>query len=251
MNTRPLATLLLILVGLAAAAPDAPEAGLHDPLDRLLGQFVRSGLVRYHAWAESTQARQELTAYVDMLEAQRPAELTPSGELAYWINLYNAATLELVLAHYPVKSIKDIGGILRSPWKREIVRVADRALTLNDIENEIIRPRFKDARIHFALNCASRGCRPLAAEAFRAELLDAQLDQVCRAALNDERWVALRGRQLILTKIFEWYRSDFVQDAGSIAAFVGRYHRGVADAAAKGRLDIEFSDYDWSLNAIE
>ena len=251
MHTRPAVVLLLVLVGLAAAARAAPESGLHDPFDGLLGQFIRNGLVRYNAWAESTQARAQLTAYVDKLEAQRPGELTSSAELAYWINLYNAATLELVLAHYPVESIKDIGGFLRSPWKREVVRVAGRALTLNDIENEIIRPRFKDARIHFALNCAAGGCPPLAAEAYRGELLDAQLERACQGALNDERWVALRGQQLILTKIFEWYRSDFDEDAGSVVAFVGRYHEGVADAAASGKLDIKFSDYDWSLNAID
>ncbi len=245
---------LLIAVGTIPATQPAATADcdLHDDYNALLGSYVDDGRVRYAAWSAAADDLERLRAYVDRLEATAPEELERDAQLAYWINLYNAATLELVLDHYPVESIKKIGGRLRSPWKRNVVTVAGEDLTLNGIENDIIRPRFKDARIHFALNCASIGCPPLAAWAYCEEELDTQLDTACRVPLNDSRWVEVEPQHLRLTKIFDWYRDDFVEAAGSIEAFIAGFRAEDADLFADpGRLKIKYGDYDWDLNIIE
>ncbi len=145
-------------------------------------------------------------------------------------------------------SIKDIGGFMKkSPWKRELVTVAGRKLTLNNIENDIIRPDFGDARIHFALNCASIGCPPLSDEAYAADRLSEQLDAACRVALNRDQWVQVDENKLKLTKIFDWYGGDFEKDGGSVLDFVRRYR---TETIPEGNLEIDFMSYDWSLNII-
>jgi hypothetical protein len=158
--------------------------------------------------------------------------------------MYNAVTVRLILDNYPLKSIKDLGGFLKtSPWKRDLVTVAGRKLSLDEIENAIIRPEFGDPRIHFALNCASVGCPPLQPRAYRAADLPAQLDHACRQALNDEGWVRVDGDEIHVTAIFDWYGDDFRHDGGSVRAFIDRYR---ATPLPEGK--ISFMSYDWSLN---
>ncbi|MCC7142119.1 MAG: DUF547 domain-containing protein [Candidatus Eisenbacteria bacterium] len=244
----------LVTLALAAIEPGVPGATqpvdpLSAPFDRLLGSYVSGESVRYAAWHANAADRGALGAYVDALEATVASKLEPNAGLAFWINLYNAATLELVLSRYPVESIKEIGSTLKSPWKKKVVKVEGRELSLDEIENEVIRPGWKDARIHFALNCASIGCPPLAAEAYRAEMLDAQLDASCRRALSDRRWLALDGGVIRATKLFDWYGSDFEQWAGGVRTFAAKYAPAPLQAAlADPKTKIEFTDYDWKLN---
>lgn len=239
----------VVLLTVAPPPSTAAEDLLHAPFDTLLAKYVNGSGVRYDAWSRSPEDLRLLAAYVDTLEAAAVVDFERDAALAYWINLYNAVTLELVLSRYPVDSIKDTAGFLRSPWNKKLVVVGGKELTLNAIENEIIRSRFGDPRIHFALNCASIGCPPLAKAAHRADHLNEQLESACRLAMNDPRYVRLEGSRLVLTKIFDWYGEDFSRDGGSVPSFVARYRKDVQEILNRGEpLKIEFAEYDWSLN---
>lgn len=221
---------------------------LHRPFDVLLQKYVVIDKVRYAAWHANKEDLNALTSYVDALEAARPSTMERDPALAFWINLYNSATLELVLGHYPLASIKEID----SPWKQKVVTVEGKPLSLDDIENQVIRPTFKDARIHFALNCASIGCPPMAAHAYSGARLVEQLDANCRAALKDPRWLALEGRKLRLTKIFDWYGDDFKNWAGGVRVFAAKYAPAeLATAIQDPKTSIDIGDYDWKLNRAE
>lgn len=246
--------LLALVVAIPVWAGDSGDhAGqvtiLNTEYNRLLGEYVFDHLVDYNAWTANKADKSALDQYVDQMAALDPAAWPRDEALAYWLNLYNAVTLQLVLNNYPLGSIKDIGGFMKkSPWKRELVTVGGRVLTLNNIENEVIRPTFHEPRIHFALNCASLGCPPLAQAAFDAEHLSAQLDAACRLALNQERWVKVVGDKVLLTKIFDWYRTDFESDGGSVLGFIRRYR---TEPLPKGEPKVEFMSYDWHLNRAD
>ena len=242
-----LVSLTLVSVALAGGAQEAVE--LHGDYDRLLGQYVEGLSVDYAAWTASPDDVAALDRYLDELTAMDPAAWPQADGLAYWINLYNAVTLKLILDNYPLESIKDLGGFLKkSPWKRKLVTEAGRELTLNDIENDIIRPAFADPRIHFALNCASKGCPPLRAAAYLPGTISEQLDAACTLALNRDRWVRVEGGKVELTKIFDWYADDFEVDGGSALTFINRYRDEALPAGTGG---FSFMSYDWSLNQVQ
>ena len=249
-NTLPATVVILLVVAAGArfsAAATPNQAGpLHAEFSRLLGTYVQDNLVNYAGWTANAEDTAALGRYVDQLAALDPAEWPADDALAYWINLYNAVTLRLILDNYPLDSIKDLGGFLKkSPWKRDLVTVGDRTLTLNDIENDIIRPGFGDPRIHFALNCASVGCPPLGKEAFVPDKLSDQLDAACRLAMNRDQWVRVAGNKVELTRIFDWYGGDFTADGGSVPEFIKRYR---TEPWPSGEPKISFMSYDWSLN---
>jgi len=253
--TRSFFVFLFLIMGLGTslapheAVANGPEGSgleLHHGYDVLLQKYVVGLGVDYAGWVANRQDVSALRQYVTELTALDPATWNPNEQLAYWLNLYNAVTVRLILDNYPLESIKDLGGFLKkSPWKRELVSVAGRDLSLNDIENEIIRPTFQDPRIHFALNCASVGCPPLKAGAYFPATLSEHLDAACRRALNEEQWVRVENNQVFLTKIFEWYADDFKQDGGSILGFISGYRD---TDLVEGEFEVKIMDYDWSLN---
>jgi hypothetical protein len=230
------------------AAPSAADPQVHAAFGRLLALYAVDGRVRYAAWAASRPDRQALHDYLARLQALDPAGLPRDDALAYWIDLYNAATLSLVLEHYPVRSIREIGALAGSPWKSELVRVAGRELSLDAIENEILRPAFHDPRVHFALNCASVSCPPLAGQPFVGARIDEQLDGACRRALTDPRWTDLRVDRIRVTPIFDWYAADFQQAGLTVREFIARYRPADRAALLAPTRPLEFADYDWSLN---
>lgn len=255
MRTRLWNTVALSLAGLliAVSTPVSAES-LHDDYDALLERYVVDDRwVDYAAWFRSDEDRARLQNYLDQMATADPATLGRDGTLAYWINLYNALTLDLILDHYPVGSIKDLGGLLTSAWEKELVEVAGRAFTLNQIENDVIRRRFEDPRIHFALNCAAFSCPPLAGFAFTADQLDEQLERVTRRALRDPTWVdpsrcRTYGKGTIrLSKIFDWYADDFGGEAG-IRGFLARYLPEAELPLQNEGCSLDYLDYDWSLN---
>ena len=227
-----------------------PEA-LHQPFAALLQKYVVKTRFDYEGIFRDKADLQQLYDYVDQLETQRPGSWSKPAALAYWINLYNAATLELVLQNYPVKSIKDIGSLFSSPWSKKVVTVEGNALTLNNIENDIIRKQFDDARIHFALNCASIGCPTLAKTAYTANVLDAQMEAATHNALNSTNWVDIGEDRLLITKIFDWYGEDFTKDAGSVRAFIARYRPDDREVILNPETKLLYKDYDWKLNIAE
>lgn len=181
---------------------------------------------------------------------------TAEQRLAFLINAYNAFTLKLVIAHYPVESIKDIGGLFGNPWKQAFIPLLGQTLTLDQLEHSMIREPgvFDEPRIHFAVNCASVGCPALRNEAFIAERLDKQLQDSQRRFLSDpsrNRFDPTRQRFQV-SKIFDWYGDDFAKRWGSLPAYLRQQTSLVSDPqhapASEEALEVEFMDYDWSLN---
>jgi hypothetical protein len=233
-----------VSAGAAAPAPD------HSAYDDLLGRYVTPGGVRYTAWHASASDREALQEYLDRMADVAPSELPREDRLAYWINVYNAVTLDLILDGYPVKSIKDLGGVIRTPWKKELITIDGEKRSLDEIENEIIRPRFQEPRIHFALNCAAVSCPPLRAEAFVGAKLEAQLQEQTTSFLAGAGALFPDGDgRLRLSRIFDWYRTDFESD-GSLQDWVRPYVPALAALDSAEDVEIRFLDYDWSLNGV-
>lgn len=202
------------------------------------------------AYARVTPAdKAALSATVDRLEGVDVDRLSRPQQFAYWINLYNAATIEVVLGAYPTSSILNIrdGLFPTGPWDRKVVTVKGEKLSLNDIEHGILRPIFHDPRVHFAVNCASVGCPNLALTAYEAPTLNAQLEAAARTYINSARGLQLKGNRLVASRIFDWYGGDFGGQKG-VLAFARRYASAETAKVLGNRTAIDAYDYDWSLN---
>ena len=220
----------------------------HAAWDAQLERYVsEEGWVDYEAWVQDSAA---LKDYLRTLRAHHPNEAnwTRDERLAYWINAYNAFTVELILDHWPVSSIKDIKqgtGFINSVWDIKFIEIEGHRYDLNDIEHGIIRPKFEDQRIHMAVNCASVSCPRLRDEAYVAERLDEQLDDQVRSAFRSFRNDLSDPAAPKVSSIFKWYGPDFEWGGSSLRAFVEEYG-GVelADGA-----EFEYLDYDWAINS--
>ncbi|MEO8158100.1 MAG: DUF547 domain-containing protein [Betaproteobacteria bacterium] len=260
---RILITVLLALHWLTAQA-----AGFdYSVWDALLKEHVsalRGGQATQVDYAGFAADRGRLKQYLAALSGVSRAEFDrwdKPTQLAFLINAYNANTVELILTRYPdLKSIKDLGSLLRSPWKKSFIPLLGETRSLDDIEQGLIRgsDRYAEPRIHFAVNCASIGCPALRTEAFSAERLDAQLEDSTRAFLSDRTRNRLDGNTLRVSSIFKWYRADFEKGwrgAANLAGFLAQYREalGLDEANTSrlksGDLSIEFLDYDWRLNS--
>lgn len=258
---RHLLITFFAVMGCAASLWAEPFS--HTALDEILQANVdSSGLVNYAALKAQPAA---LAAYVDSLGATSPHSdstrfPTRDHELAYWINAYNAFVLWGVVEAYPVDSVKEIG-LLNGFFNRHKFRAGGKQMTLNHIENDIIRPVYRDARIHFAVNCGAISCPSLASRAYHGERLDAQLQQAMQHFANDSKHVDLdeKGR-LHLSKILEWYGDDFIKwfPADRLPAegkptivdyLLPWLPQDIAEHVREGRVTpIEYNDYDWALN---
>ena len=223
----------------------------HDGFDAVVKAHVRDGLVDY---AGLQAAPAPLDAYLARLAAVPRSEFSAWSEperLAFLINLYNAATLKLIIAHYPLKSIRGIGLLPGAAWKQEGVALFGGKVSLDHVEHGLIRKDFREARVHFALVCAARSCPPLRAEAFTATRLDAQLADQGRIFLGDpaKNRVDLATRTVYLSEIFQWFAADFVAASGSVMKFVTPFFPAATQRAlAAGDFKVVHPDYDWSLN---
>jgi hypothetical protein len=242
------------------AGPAAEFDHTHALWTALLADHVRGDDFDYGALAKDPA---RLETYVETLAAVEPAELagwTKEQRFAFWINVYNAFTIQKVVDNYPLKSIKSLSRLFgaKSVFDDEFIPMSahhpdgkDDQLSLNDVEHEILRVRFPDARVHAAINCASESCPPLRGEAFVAERLDAQLEEQMRSFVRDasRNDFDLERRRVRVSKIFSWFGEDFERDAGGVREYLQRYaaeeHRALI---AKARL--EFLSYDWDLNDV-
>ncbi len=251
------------LLGLAGAAA-LPRAGRADPdaaLHGLLARHVVSHAdgvtrVRYAAWKASVADIAALDAWIAEAAARRPSVMARQEAFAYWANLYNALTLKVVLARYPVRSIRDIRSTgvpldpkgWFGPWRTRLVTVEGRRLSLDDIEHEVMRPTFRDPRVHYAVNCASIGCPNLWPRAWRAVTLERELDAAAAAFVNHPRGVAvLPDGRLRVSSIYIWFREDFGGGEAGVLAHIRR-HAYPALAAWLQRAAIAEDAYDWALN---
>ena len=245
MVRRRIAVILVLGGVLAAAGGARAEAVDYGTYAELLQAHVRDGVVDY-AGFKADEAR--LDDYLARNGRVNPESLSREDRFAYYINAYNAWTIKLILTGYPgVKSIKDLGSLLQSPWKKPFVKIDGRTLTLDEIEHSILRPQFKDARVHFAIVCASKGCPPLIVQPYRGAVLDDQLNRVTTAFLNRPGNYRLAGDRFEVSSIFKWFGEDF----GNLIDFYIRYAQGdlkQALQAGRDRIRVGYLDYDWSLN---
>ena len=251
---RGIMLLLATLIGLPVGAA-APAIFDHSAFDALLRRHVRHGRVDYDAF----KAASLFSAYLDALERADPTALDERERLAFWINVYNAYTIELIVQHGERESIRNINKTLglwagKGPWREPLVRAGGRRLTLDEVEHEIVRKQFHEPRIHFALVCAAVSCPPLRAEAYVGTRLDAQLDEQARLFLRHtpaSNRVDVAARSVHVSPIFDWYRQDFGGSDASIGRFIAQYYSAgpERELLARGTFKLEITPYDWTLNS--
>jgi hypothetical protein len=192
----------------------------------LLKDHVKDGVVDYQGFKKEEA---KLDRYLKILEKVESNQLSRNEQFAF-------------------KSIKDLGSLFKTPWKKKISTIDGEVLTLDNIEHDILRPRFKDPRVHFAINCAAKGCPPLRSDPYEGKILDQQLDEMTRAFINRPEMNRLEGRNLYVSSIFKWFSKDFNKD---VIGFFLKYAEGDLKKgleANKEKIKIRYLDYDWSLN---
>jgi hypothetical protein len=251
------------MCGLAIALATQPlSAETSDAaLDALFATYVKpspDGLIRvaYARWKASARDLLSLDGYISQLTTRVPSKMPRNDAFAFWCNLYNAITLKVVLERYPVTSIRDIKseGLFDpkayiGPWRTKRVRIEGQPYSLDDIENDVLRPVFKDTRVHYAINCASYGCPNLRARGWAAATLDADLDAAAREFINHPRAVAvLPGNRLRVSSIYKWFSADFGGNDAGVLAHLRKYAGPALTAALSSHPTIVEDAYDWSLN---
>ena len=269
-NRKLIGLLSAVVLAVACGAPEPQEIAGWDTSDEtssatidhgswqeILDGYVRTddsgvNLFDYAAIAANAGDTAKLSAYIDYLQGHDPSEYSRAEQMAFWINLYNAVTVQVVLSEYPVDSIKEIHeGVIPNtgPWQDPHTQVNGRDLSLDDIEHGILRPLWKDKRIHYAVNCAAYGCPHLLATAFTAANTEELLEQGARDYVNTPRGVDFVDEDsIVISSIYQWYAEDFGNTEESVVAHLVDY--ADADLAARlegfeGSIDYE---YDWSLN---
>lgn len=264
---RYLVLALLFVFSLAVHAVPSPDRWSYwDKVDKNNNAVVdhstwQKFLDRYVKLSESTGMymveygrvkkadKEELNAYLESLSKQDPRKLNRREQLSYWINLYNALTVDLILDYYPVKSITKLGkGWFRmGPWKDELIEIAGQNISLHDIEHRIIRPIWNNPRIHYALNCASIGCPDLLPDAYQGIKIDNQLEAAARRFINQQKGAAFVSGRLVLSSIFDWYEDDFADEDGVLKEVklfaIGDLKRQLENY--NGRISYR---YNWKLN---
>ncbi|MBT6177217.1 MAG: DUF547 domain-containing protein [Deltaproteobacteria bacterium] len=225
----------------------------HDDWNVLLNRYVKDGFVDYRSWHAISEDRVILTNYLSGLAGYcKPAfELLPAASrLAFTLNLYNAAVIDLVLKNYPLNSINDIDDKVFNKPIMKLEWLDSKSVSLNALENEIIRPTFKDPRIHFALVCAAVSCPRLLNQAYSPAKVDKQLEAQTNNFFRDRLQVdySQKGNVLKVSKIFEWYRQDFEIAAGSLNNYLKRELQKVQKSPSRKEAEIQFFEYSWKLN---
>lgn len=210
------------------------------------------GINRIQYSKVSKAQRKGLADYLGSLEQIPISTYNRHEQFAYWVNAYNALTVHLVLQHYPVASIRDIdispGVFADGPWGKKVFRVAGEALSLNDIEHRILRPIWRDPRVHYAVNCASLGCPNLRPAAFTAANTEAMLEQAAREYINHPRGARVHDGELIVSSIYSWFREDFGDSERGVLRHLRRYAEGALARQLRAFEGFDSDAYDWSLN---
>jgi len=248
---RIIRSILKIFLTLCIFSNLAPSGWSEASVDsRLYGEllikYVKKGVVDYQGFKNEET---KLDEYLRVLENTNVSQLSRDELFAFYVNAYNAWTIKLILSAYPgIKSIKDLGNIFKTPWEKKIVRINGDVITLDDVEHNKLRAQFKDPRVHFAINCASKSCPPLISEPYEGSTLNRQLDDATRAFINDPESNYLKGNKLYVSRIFKWFSEDFDDD---VLSFFLKYSEGNFKQeleAQKNKIKIVYLSYDWSLN---
>ena len=215
----------------------------HSKWDALLKTHVsKSGTVNYKGF-KTDQAK--LTAYLLDLESNVPSAAWSKNEtMAYWINAYNAYTVQLMVKNYPLKSIMDLKYNGKSAWDYKWIKIGTETLSLNDIEHVKLRKKYKDARIHFAVNCASFSCPVLLNSAYIATKLEAQLEAQAILFINDPKRNQISASSAKVSQLFEWYQDDFTTGGKTVIDYLNKYSK----TKIKAGTNIGYMNYNWNLN---
>ena len=227
----------------------------HGPWQELLDAHLQehpSGINRfdYAGLKANAENYKKLSSYLMGLTRHDPRAYSRNAQKAYWINLYNGLTVYVIVGRYPVESIRDIksGLLTPGPWERELITIQDEKLTLDNIEHGILRPIWKDPRIHYAVNCASIGCPSLSPEAYRSDNLERLLEKGARDYVNHPRGMQIVDDELVVSSIYDWFKVDFGDTDEGVLAHLRQYATPENAKMLEGRDD--FDDYyDWKLNA--
>ena len=237
--------------------PGSTEVLDYSSWNLLLGRFVRASEdgVNRIAYSEFGDAeRQALDAFIDYLAEQPISTFNRDEQLAYWINLYNALTVKVVVDHGPVPSIRDIdispGFFADGPWGKALVEVEGEALSLNDIEHRILRPIWQDPRIHYAVNCASIGCPNLRTEAFTGGNQEDLLEKAARDYVNHPRGASIADGKLTVSSIYVWFAADFGGSDAAILAHLKDYADSELKESLTAHDGIDDHAYDWTINGV-
>ncbi len=260
-------TAALAIPGTAVAAPSADlwnRWTRHDPngsgtvdhsaWSAFLGRHLAAGGdgINRFRYAAARNDMSALSGYLSALSATQVSLLNRTEQFAYWVNVYNAVTVKVILDHYPVASIRDIdispGLFADGPWGAALFTVEGESLTLDDVEHRILRPIWRDPRVHYAVNCAALGCPNLQPAAFTAANTPSLLEAGARAFVNHPRGARVEGGDLHVSSIYEWFKEDFGGNDAGVIAHLRQYATGGLAAALAGISDIDDDSYDWSLN---
>ncbi|HEX9568441.1 MAG TPA: DUF547 domain-containing protein [Rhodospirillales bacterium] len=227
----------------------------HAAWERFLNTYVTPGPdgINRVAYGRVTVAdKQALHDYLDRLRLVTIQRFNRDEQRAYWINFYNALTVMVILDHRPVASIVDIdispGLFARGPWDRKLIEIAGESVSLNDVEHRILRPIWRDPRLHYAVNCASIGCPNLLSTAFTGTNGDELLEAAARAYVNHRRGARIEGGRLTVSKIYAWFADDFGGGDEAVIGHLKRYAEPPLRRALEGRTAIDDYEYDWGLN---
>ncbi len=228
------------------ANPNSTDPISHQAWQSFLDSYlVQEGdytLVKYGS--VSSADKQALKNYISGLAQLDPRTYSQAEQYAYWVNLYNAITVDLILDAYPIKSITKLGGLFSfGPWGDEVISIAGKELTLNDIEHRILRPIWQDPRTHYAVNCASLGCPNLQAQAFTADNTEDLLEQAAKDFVNSDKGVLAKSNQIQLSSIYDWFIADFGTEQ-QLLEHINKYRAQPVNSLNKVKYE-----YDWSLNS--
>jgi hypothetical protein len=276
--TRNLSFAIIFLLGFSFAANAAsfqslfaPDADLwarwtthdgnstksidHAPWSAFLTQYRHAGtdnIARVSYGAVTPESREALDAYLDSLSTLEISSYSRDQQFTFWVNLYNALTIRVILDAYPVQSIQDIdispGFFSDGPWDATLLAIEGKEITLNDIEHRILRPIWNDPRVHYVLNCASLGCPDLSANAFQPSEIGPILDDAARAYINSPRGAQVNEGALIASRIYDWFHEDFGSGEEEIIAHLRQYAEPDLAEALMASDSIDRYEYDWSLN---
>lgn len=205
--------------------------------DALFSKYVSQGKVDYAAIKKAPKQLTDLLAKAKEIRVDKSNAKTYQ---AFWINAYNLATIKGVIDNYPLKSVMDVDGF----FDKISYTIAGKSITLNDIENKMLRAEFHEPRFHFVLVCAALSCPPIISKAYRPETLEKQLQEQTEKALNNPEFVKLKGKEVLFSKIMDWYKEDFTRNGQSLIQFTNKYRKVMISEDLKEG----FYEYDWTLN---
>jgi len=236
--------------------PDSRLSVDHADWDQIVARYVDaqhpSGINRFKYRDVRDEDRKVLQGYLRKMQEIEVSRLARDEQKAYWINLYNALTVDVILDHYPVKSIRDIdispGLFSNGPWDAKLLSIEGQRVSLNDIEHRILRPIWQDNRIHYAVNCASLGCPNLQPRAFTAANQDMLLEKCATDFINHPRGVSFTGNRLEVSSIYFWFMEDFGNSEAGIIVHLQKYLSAEKLKQLNSLSSKMRHRYDWSLN---